>query len=514
MGGPSPLSLNELKPASIPTSAVVVRSTSVLLAMGFVVLIGIVGTAYLLAERSRTSFDDVIAARDLRTTAVDVRNSLLAAESSQRGFVYNGNEIYLAPYDTAKSLALRRFERLQRLLPAVAGSAPLLDRLKVIIDEKFAEMDKTITMKRQRKDDDVAAIFASNRGKALMDEANVFFNGIILAADDRLTARVAEQQSYFAWLRWITIAGGIAIVIVVGLAVTSVTRHARELSAAHRDLEALNSGLEDRVRERTADLVRANDEVQRFAYIVTHDLRAPLVNIMGFTGELEAGVASLQNLIEKSGIGSDASDPLVANAKVAADEDLPEAINFIRSSTRKMDGLINAILQLSREGRRPLQIETIQLAELVDSTASTFQHRVKEAGGAINVDLGGLRIVSDRLALEQVFTNLLDNAVKYRSRERPLRIDVGAKRIPGNRLAIEIEDNGRGVAAQDAERIFELFRRSGPQDQPGEGIGLAHVRSVVRRLGGDISVNSALDVGTTFRIELPLSAVFTERAFA
>ena len=203
-------------------------------------------------------------------------------------------------------------------LPPLLGSAALLDRLKVIIDEKFAEMDKTIALKRQRKDNDVAAIFASNRGKALMDEANVFFNGIILAADDRLTARVAEQRSYFAWLRWITIAGGIAIVIVVGLAVTSVARHARELSAAHRDLEALNSGLEDRVRERTADLVRANDEVQRFAYIVTHDLRAPLVNIMGFTSELEAGVASLQTLIEKSGIGSDASDPLVANAKVAA----------------------------------------------------------------------------------------------------------------------------------------------------------------------------------------------------
>ena len=183
-----------------------------------------------------------------------------------------------------------------------------------------------------------------------MDEANVFFNGIILAADDRLTARVAEQRSYFAWLRWITITGGIAIVIVVGLAVASVARYTRELSAAHRDLAALNSGLEDRVRERTADLVRANDEVQRFAYIVTHDLRAPLVNIMGFTGELEAGVASLQTLIEKSGIGSDASDPLVANARAAAAEDMPEAIGFIRSSTRKMDGLINAILQLVAGG--------------------------------------------------------------------------------------------------------------------------------------------------------------------
>ena len=502
-----------MNPSESPTGGVILRASSALLSLGLIVLIGIVAATYVLAERSRNSFDEVIAARDTRATAVDVRNSLLAAESSQRGFVYNGNEIYLAPYDTAKSLALRRFEKLQRLLTEDPGAATSLDRLKNIISEKFAEMDKTVALKRQRKDDAVAAIIGSNRGKALMDEANVFFNGIILAADDRLTARVAEQRSYFAWLRLITIAGGIAIVIVVGFAWASVVRHTRELSAAQRDLEDLNSGLEGRVRERTADLVRANEEVQRFAYIVTHDLRAPLVNIMGFTSELEAGVASMQTLIEKSGIGSDASDPVVANARMAAAEDLPEAISFIRSSTRKMDGLINAILQLSREGRRPLRAETIQLAELIESNTSSFQHQVKEAGGEINVDLSVAKIETDRLSLEQAFANLLDNAIKYRSRERPLRINVGAKIIPGNRVAIEFEDNGRGIADQDAERIFELFRRSGPQDQPGEGIGLAHVRSVVRRLGGDISVKSALDVGTTFRIELPLSAIFTERAF-
>ena len=354
------MSPRELKPVALPTNVTVFLSTSVLLAVGFVVLIGIVAAAYLLAERSRASFDEVIAARDTRSIAVDVRNSLLAAESSQRGFIYNGNEIYLAPYDTAKSLALRRFERLQRLLAADPGAAVSLDRLSVIISEKFAEMDNTVALKRQRNDSEVSAIVGSNRGKALMDEANVFFNGIILAADDRLTARVAEQRSYFAWLRRITITGGIAIVIVVGFAWASVVRYTRELSGAHRDLAALNSGLEDRVRDRTADLVRANEEVQRFAYIVTHDLRAPLVNIMGFTSELETGVASLQTLIEKSGIGSDPSDPLVANARTAAAEDLPEAIGFIRSSTRKMDSLINAILQLAREGRRPLRLETIR----------------------------------------------------------------------------------------------------------------------------------------------------------
>ena len=497
-----------------PTDKVMLRGSSALLAMGLLVLMGIVAATYLLAEKSRISFDDVTAARDTRTAAVDVRNSLLSAESSQRGFLYNGNEIYLSPYDTAKSSALRRFEKLQLLVAGEPEAAASIDQLKAIIGEKLAEMDRTVALKRQRKDDAVAAIVASNRGKALMDQANVYFNGIILAADDRLTARVAEQRSYFAWLRMITIAGGIAIVIVVGFAWASLLRHTRELSAARWNLEALNSGLETRVRERTADLVRANEEVQRFAYIVTHDLRAPLVNIMGFTSELEAGVATLQTLIEKSGIGANASDPLVANARMAAEEDLPEAIGFIRSSTRKMDGLINAILQLSREGRRPLRPEAIQLAALIESTVSSFQHQVKEADGKIDVDLAGVEIEADRLSLEQVFANLFDNATKYRSPARPLRIRVGARIIAGDRIAIDFEDNGRGVAEQDVERIFELFRRSGLQDQPGDGIGLAHVRAILRRLGGDITVKSTLDVGTTFRIELPMIAASNERAFA
>ncbi|TPN86549.1 histidine kinase [Mesorhizobium sp. CU2] len=497
--------------AVTPGSGRIVRSTSVLLAIGFVVLMAIIAITYMLAERSRASFDEVIAARDTRTTAVELRNAMLTAESSQRGFVYNGNEIYLAPYDTAKATALRRYERLRALLSADPASTAALDRLKTLMVEKFAEMDNTISLKRQRDDADVAAIVNTNRGKALMDEANIFFSGIILAADDRLTESVAEQRSNFAWLRLITIVGGIAIVIVVGFAGASVLRYTRALNDAQRALQALNAGLEERVKERTADLVQANEEVQRFAYIVTHDLRAPLVNIMGFTSELETGVATLQELIEKSGIAADASDPLVADARNAATEDLPEAIGFIRSSTRKMDGLINAILRLSREGRRQLKPEWLPLADLAAGAAAAVQHQVKEAGGEVRLDLGATRIESDRLALEQVFANLLDNAVKYRSRERPLKIDVGARIVPGNRVAIEIVDNGRGIAPQDLERVFELFRRAGAQDQPGEGIGLAYVRSVVRRLGGDISVKSALDAGTTFRLELPLTATFVER---
>jgi signal transduction histidine kinase len=255
------------------------------------------------------------------------------------------------------------------------------------------------------------------------------------------------------------------------------------------------------VRERTADLGRANEEIQRFAYIVTHDLRAPLVNIMGFTSELDGCLTAIQKYVNDA--RQTDNDPIAKDARSAALEDLPEAISFIRGSTRKMDGLINAILKLSREGRRVLKPEPIRLDALLKSAAANVQHQVAEAGGAVEIDAKVSALVSDRLALEQIFGNLLDNAVKYRSPARPLKIEIRAREDRGRRILVEVQDNGRGIARQDHERVFDLFRRSGAQDQPGEGIGLAHVRTMVRNLGGDITLQSDIDGGTTMKLDLP-----------
>ena len=135
-------------------------------------------------------------------------------------------------------------------------------------------------------------------------------------------------------LRWVSIVGGAIIIAVVAAAAFAVFRYTRELSEAREEVSALNADLEERVKERTAQLAHANDEVQRFAYIVTHDLRAPLVNIMGFTSELEDSVERLQALIDKTDASKDLNDPVARDARQAATEDFPEAIRFIRSSTR------------------------------------------------------------------------------------------------------------------------------------------------------------------------------------
>ena len=111
-------------------------------------------------------------------------------------------------------------------------------------------------------------------------------------------------------------------------------------------------------------------------------------------------------------------------------------------------------------------------------------------------------ITSDRLALEQVFSNLMDNAVKYLRVGVPGSIEVGATESDGA-ITYEVRDNGRGIDTRDRERIFDLFRRSGIQDRPGDGIGLAHARTLVRGLGGSINVESEPGHGTTFKVTLP-----------
>ncbi len=485
------------------TNRFFVQSTIGLLFVGFLALLGIVGMTFWLGERAQVYFNEAMEARDTRGAAVELRNAIQTAESSQRGFLFTGNEIYLAPYQTARTLAKRQLESLTRMLTQYPDNKAAVDRLTAILDEKFNEMEVTINMKRKREDAEALGIVRSNHGKALMDEANIFLSGIINAADIRLTAGVAEQRENAAWLRLFSIIGGVVIVFVIAAASVAVLRYTRELAHARDEVTVLNAGLEQRVQDRTADLARANDEIQRFAYIVTHDLRAPLINIMGFTKILEESAQSLQALIERQEPANDDDDTVVQHARTAATEDLPEAIGFIQSSTRKMDSLINAILKLSREGQRTLRPERIDLKDVIAASAAAIQHQLSEAGGEIDIDVAVPPMTSDRLSLEQIIGNLLDNAVKYRVKDRPLRIEVRGRVGRGDRVSIEITDNGRGIADADRLRVFELFRRAGPQDQPGEGIGLAYVLTVVRNLGGEISLTSEPGKGTTFLVVLP-----------
>ncbi len=283
---------------------------------------------------------------------------------------------------------------------------------------------------------------------------------------------------------------------------TKVAERTANLIHAQKQLRDTNQNLEGLVEARVADLRLANEEIQRFAYIVSHDLRAPLVNVMGFTSELDTlrdDLAAFLFEVEK-----EAPRLVTKDIRAAVETDLPEALSFIRSSTGRMDRLIAAILKLSREGRRKLTPEPIDVASLVEAQGKSLSHQLSLRQAELLVEGNLPPLISDRLAVEQIFGNLIENAVKYLSADRLGRVTVSG-RTEGSVLRFEVSDNGRGIAFRDLERIFELFRRSGEQDTPGEGIGLAYVRNLARRLGGDVTVYSELGKGSMFTILLPAS---------
>jgi len=259
---------------------------------------------------------------------------------------------------------------------------------------------------------------------------------------------------------------------------------------------------EEQLQRYAAELERSNEEVKNFAYIVSHDLRVPLVNLKGYTSELRSALGVI-------GTNFDAALPHLNDEKrsevsIALHEDVPEALEFITNSVSRMDSFINAVLILARLGRQDLKPEPVDMNALVKTTLETMSHQIQERG--IEVHVGSLpEVVADRTAMEQIIGNILSNAVKYPDSSRPCRIEVAAEANNGETL-FSIQDTGRGIAQEDMDKVFAPFRRAGKQDTQGEGMGLAYVQTLVRRHGGRISCESELGKGTIFTFTVATSS--------
>ena len=276
--------------------------------------------------------------------------------------------------------------------------------------------------------------------------------------------------------------------------VTKRKRAEAQLQQYAADLERANA---DVVRA-SEDVVRASEEVKQFAYIVSHDLRAPLVNLKGFAAELRAALAVLGSAVTTALPHLDERQR--EEATLALQEDVPEALEFIESSVDRMDRFINAVLKLSRLGRRELRFESVDVNAIVQATLDSLTHQLDEHRAEVTV--GPLpQVVADRTAMEQIVGNLLGNAVKYLAPDRPGKIEITAEHDHADRpneVRFHIRDNGRGIAADDMDKVFAPFRRAGKHDIPGEGMGLPYVQTLVRRHGGRIWCESEPGVGTTF----------------
>lgn len=456
--------------------------------LGFVALAGIVGSAAILMTMNQRQMDGVAHAYQVERQVSAMRVSLLRIDSFRRKKDIERRADELNTYRTRLDSAIASFRTLTSDNPRQQARVPLLEALQAQVLLDVGAISKEEFGESIRVEDPLGMLDVLT--KAMQDE------------ELRLQRfRNAEMRRIQYGFYVVLGAAGLLLIVVGLLTFVSLRRFTRDLVNSRQALRDANAGLELAVQERTADLKRANGELQRFAYIVSHDLRSPLVNVMGFTSELEIAAKRLGEMLEEA--RKTRPETLFPGTDELIEQDLPEAIHFIRTSTQKMDRLINAILQLSRQGSRALMPAWLDMNRLLADVVETLKVRTEQAGAQIIIAPNQPEIYGDRVAIEQILSNLIENAIKYNQPGRPPIIQVTGRRI-GTHAEFRVTDNGRGIDPGDFERVFDLFRRSGAQDRPGEGIGLAHVRAVVYRLGGSILIESELGVGSTFILSIPL----------
>lgn len=281
-----------------------------------------------------------------------------------------------------------------------------------------------------------------------------------------------------------------------------VVKRTAQLAEANRKLELeieQHRRAEERLQLSARRLEQRNEEIKNFAYIVSHDLRAPLINLKGFSAEMRRALEVIQPVLQAHITQlDDQSQAAVSNSRL----DITEALEFIDSSTSRMDSLIKALLHLSRLGRAELKPERIDMNKKVQETLNTMAHQITEK--QIKVKIGPLPIIeADNLAMEQILGNLLNNAILYSVPNREGKIEITGE-TGLDQVTFHVKDNGRGIALEDMDKVFMPFRRVGKADVPGEGMGLAYTQTLVNRHGGHIECRSKVGEGSTFSFTIPI----------
>jgi len=265
----------------------------------------------------------------------------------------------------------------------------------------------------------------------------------------------------------------------------------RALRAASKEKTRLIEDLQRKTGELAAlnqQRATLNQEMEDLLYVASHDLRAPLINVQGFAHEVRLGLTALRPH----------TDGAPEAKAIYADTD--ESLGFIDSAIQRMDALIQGLLTVSRIATRTNPAEEVCLPRVVERIVESFRYQLDQSN--IQVTIGSLpNVRGDTLRLTQVFSNLIDNAIKYMDGNSPRLIEVGARHHDGT-PTLFVKDSGPGIPEKSHDAIFRLFRRLA-NGVPGEGLGLTMVRKIVEKHGGRIWIESTPGQGSTFLFTLP-----------
>ncbi|NQT63013.1 MAG: PAS domain-containing sensor histidine kinase [Candidatus Marinimicrobia bacterium] len=247
-----------------------------------------------------------------------------------------------------------------------------------------------------------------------------------------------------------------------------------------------------------------NKELENFLYVSSHDLRTPLVNVQGFSHRLQKQIGSIKTLISECSLEPEVEEKI----KSIVEENIPKTLDFIFTNVTKMDTLINALLEISRTGRVKMTINKIDINQLIQKIVSSLNFQIVELSVQVKTqempDCYG-----DESLLNQLFTNIIVNAIKYRNSERPLVLEISSE-TKYNKVIYSFKDNGMGIEPGHLEKIWDVFYRvDSASPEAGDGIGLSISKKIVDKHKGAIWASSEIGKGSVFSIEL-LTEAYSE----
>lgn len=417
-----------------------------------------------------------------------VLGSAVNAETGERGYLISGMDSYLEPYTTARQELPAELAHLQSLTSDNPAQQARVQELRATLQLRFAVLQKAIDMREHGGPDLSAPLLIGGPGTIEMAHIRALCDAMEAEEDRLLAIRTASTNASRrrAQVTVVVAASLDFLLILFGfgqfvrerrLRVAAETAGERlllaqtETEARAAEVRSLNETLEDRVRVRTAELERINRELEAFSYSVSHDLRAPLRTIDGFSLALHEDYAAT--------VGDTGRD----------------YIERVRGGVQRMGQLIDALLQLSRITRAEIIREDFSMSRLAESVASDLQEQSRDRDLSFDIE-PDLTANADprltRIALE----NLLGNAVKFTSKVPQAKVRFGWDTAQN---AWYVRDNGAGFDMIYADKLFGAFNRlHGDKDFKGSGIGLATVARVVHGHHGRIWANSAVNQGATF----------------
>lgn len=410
------------------------------------------------------------------------------AESSTRGYINSGDMALLIDFHAARALLPQDVDRFDQLTRDNPSQQARVKELRSRVAERIAVMDNIAELKQTGQTELIQTTLAAGRGRQVMIALRSVIEDGELEERRLLSLRTAEVARNLGRARFtLFLASGLDLLLISLMfryfarerrlkeiseqTATSLALSRAEVERKAEEIQALNVTLEERVRQRTAELENTNRELEAFSYSVSHDLRAPLRTIDGFSLALEEDYAE------------------------AVDATGRDYIGRVRGGVQRMGMLIDALLQLSRVTRAEITREPVDFSAMVNTVAENVKEENPGRALAITVD-EGMKVNGDPKLLRVAVENLLGNAAKFTGKVEHPQIHFG---WDAAEQAFFITDNGAGFDMHYAGKLFGAFNRlHGDKDFKGSGIGLATVARVIARHHGRIWALGEVDNGATF----------------